>query len=83
MTTSCATLIGVILQLIGAGYLVYQSWRTSRKLAKYKAHVTYDTLGSTIDTLAHELGSQFAQQLVGFLFVVAGSALQLYAAAAA
>ena len=83
MTATCATIVGILLQLIGAGYLVFQAWRTSRKLAKYQTQVTFDTLGSTIDTLARELGSQFLQQLIGFLFVLVGSALQLYAAVAA
>lgn len=83
MTPLCAAVIGILLQFIGAGFLVYQSWRTSQKLAKYQTQVTWDTLGATIDSLAHELGGQFLQQLIGFLFVLAGSALQLYAAVAA
>ena len=80
MTATCATIIGIVLQVLGAGYLVIQAWRTSRKLAEYKAGVTYDTLGPSIDTLAQELGGQFGQQLVGFSFVLVGSGLQLYAA---
>lgn len=83
MTSNCATIIGIILQLLGAAYLVYQSFSTSKKLSKYRTQVTYDTLGSTIDALAHEVGGQFTQQLVGFVFVLAGSAFQLYAVAAA
>jgi hypothetical protein len=82
MTTTCATVVGIVLQLLGAGYLVWQAWCTSRKLAKFSS-ITYDTLGATIDTLAHEIGSQFTQQLIGFVFVLLGSALQLYAALAA
>ena len=91
MTASCATAIGIVIQLIGAAYLVGQSFRTSRKLRKYKSTpVTYDSLGTTIDNLgasveqlAHEIGSQFKQQLVGFAFVALGSGLQLYAMAGA
>ncbi|MCS3807158.1 hypothetical protein [Xanthomonas sp. 4461] len=84
MTTPvCLTVIGIILQLGGAAFLVYQSLRTFRKLGKYDAQVTYDNFSSIIADLAREVGGQFRQQLVGFLFVLAGSALQLYGAVAA
>lgn len=83
MTPTCATIVGIILQVFGAGYLVFQSWRTSRDLSKYPADVTYDTLGSTINALTRELKRQFFQQMIGFLFILGGSGLQLYAAAAA
>ncbi len=79
MTAMTATIIGIILQLLGAGYLVAQTWLTSRKLARYQTSVTYNNLGSAIDALAQELGNQFGQQLVGFAFVLIGSGLQLYA----
>ena len=81
MTATCATVIGIVLQVLGAGYLVVQAWCTSRKLAKYNAQrVTINSLGPTIEALARELGGQFGQQLVGFGFVLVGSGLQLYAA---
>ncbi len=80
---TCATILGIILQVLGALFLVFQSLRTSRKLGKYNAQVTYDNFSSIIADLAHEVGGQFRQQLVGFVFVLAGSALQLYGAVAA
>ena len=81
MSTTCATVIGILLQLLGGGYLVWQSLNTSRSLkAHVSGHVTYETLGTAIDTLARELGGQFRQQLVGFLFLAVGSCFQLYAA---
>ena len=82
MTSTCATIIGTVLQVLGAGYLVVQAWLTSRKLGKYRANVTYNALGPVIDTLAHELGGQFRQQIVGFVFFLIGSGFQLYAAIA-
>jgi hypothetical protein len=78
-----ATVLGIVLQLLGAGYLVFCSWRTSRSLAKYPNEVTYNALGPTIDTLTRELRSQFFQQMIGFLFVVGGAGFQLYASIAA
>ncbi|UWX03483.1 hypothetical protein H1235_10160 [Pseudoxanthomonas sp. NC8] len=77
------TVIGIILQVTGALFLVFQAFRTSRKLGKYNAQVTYDNFSSIIADLARELGGQFQQQLLGFLFVLVGSALQLYGAVAA
>jgi hypothetical protein len=83
MTTSIyATIIGIVLQVFGAFFLVFQSLLTSCKLSKYKAQVTYDNFSSIVADLAHELGGQFQQQLVGFGFVFFGSLLQLYGAVA-
>ena len=82
-TPTCLTVIGIILQVLGAVFLVFQSLRTSRKLGKYNAQVTYDNFSSIIADLAREVGGQFRQQLVGFLFVLVGSVLQLYGAVAA
>lgn len=79
MSAISITIIGILLQLLGAAYLVFQSFRTARKLQKYKGPVTWDSLAPSIETLAHEVGGQFSQQLVGFIFVFLGSAFQLYA----
>jgi hypothetical protein len=75
-----ATLVGIVLQVCGAAYLVYQSRFTAAKLAKYKANVTYDNFASAIDDLAHEVHGQFAQQVRGFIAVVIGSLFQFYGA---
>jgi hypothetical protein len=79
MSINFATCIGIFLQLIGAAYIVYQSFRTTNKLQKYSTPVTYGTLSPTIETLAKELAGQFSQQLVGFLFLLMGSCFQFYA----
>ena len=81
-TQTCVTVIGTIFQVLGALFLVLQSFQTSRKLGKYNAQVTYDNFSSIISDLAREVGGQFRQQLVGFMFVLLGSALQLYGAVA-
>ncbi|GAB1597186.1 hypothetical protein [Lysobacter claricitrinus] len=83
MSRQSATIIGIVLQAAGGGYLVWQSWNTSRALKRHvSGPVTFDNLGTAIDTFAQELGGQFRQQLVGFAFLLVGSGFQLYAAAA-
>ena len=80
MTETHAIIVGTSLQLLGAGFLLYQSWKTSNSLSKFPSEVTYDSLGSTISALALELKSQFSQQAIGFMFMLVGSGFQLYAA---
>lgn len=79
-TQTCVTVIGIVLQVLGALFLVLQSLQTSRKLRKYHAGVTYDNFSAIIADLATEISGQFRQQLVGFVFMLVGSALQLYGA---
>ena len=54
-----ATLVGIILQLLGAGYLVCQARSTAIKLAKYNSNITYDNFSTAIDDLAQEINGQF------------------------
>ena len=75
-----SALAGIVLQLIGAGYLVWQTRFTAIKLAKYKSNITYDNFAVAIDDLAHEINGQFNQQTRGFLLVGLGSVLQFYGA---
>lgn len=81
MTSNCITIIGIFLQLLGAVYLVVQSFLTRKKLQKYREPLTYGTIAPSIEITIQELSGQFSQQLVGFIFVLFGSAFQLYAAA--
>jgi hypothetical protein len=82
MSNNCATIIGIILQVLGAAYLVFQSFRSAKKLKKYKDPTTYGSLSPSIETMASELSGQFSQQLIGFIFVLLGSGFQLYAVVA-
>ena len=75
-----STLAGIALQLLGAGYLVWQARFTAIKLAKYKSNITYGDFAVAIDDLVHELSGQFNQQMRGFLLVGLGSVLQFYGA---
>ena len=80
MNTACATLVGIILQVLAAAYLLFCSWRASTTLGKYKSEVTYGELGPKIDALGQEIGGQFRHQLIGFLLLLVGSGFLLYAA---
>ena len=75
-----ATLLGIVLQVAGAAYLVWQARGTSSKLAKYKANITWDNFAQAIDDLAHEVHGQFNLQVRGFVALLLGSGLQLYGA---
>lgn len=77
-----ATLVGIIVQVSGAGYLVWKTHATSNKLARYKANITYDNFSSAIEDLAHEIHGQFRPQAIGFLLIAVGSSLQFYGALA-
>lgn len=82
MTPACATTIGILLQLVGAACLLFFAFGTYKKLSAFRAIVTYDNFSQIIETLACEMGGQYKQQLVGFFFLLVGSAFQLYAAIA-
>ena len=72
-----ATVVGMLFQLGGAAYLVYQASVTARTLAKYKSKLIYDNFALAIEDLAHEVHGQFAQQLKGFIALAIGSFLQV------
>jgi hypothetical protein len=66
-TQIAATLLGIVLQVGGAAYLVWQARGTSSKLATYKTTgITWDNHALAIGDLAHEL--------------LLGSGLQFYGA---
>lgn len=78
--STCFTALGIALQLLGAGYLLWQSAKTTKTLKPY-TDVNYDNFSSLINQLKNELRSQFKHQGVGFLFLVVGSIFQLLALA--
>ena len=79
MTAQTATVVGIVLQLMGALYLVWQAHLTSKKLVNFRVDLTYKKFNDTLEGLAHEIGGQFNQQLIGFVALAAGSGLQIYA----
>ena len=80
LTQPQATLLGIFIQAAGAAWLVLQAYLTARKLRDFSSRLTFKEFGEAVALLARELASQFWQQLIGFLLVVLGSALQIYGA---
>jgi hypothetical protein len=76
--TTLATQIGIIVQVVGGAWLVYQSSKTAKTLASFKSQLTFDKIEGALCSLAAEVAGGFRQQLLGFLFLAIGSALQLY-----
>jgi hypothetical protein len=65
---------GILLQVIAAGYIVFQAWRTARALKDMK--VTIDSLEQVILQLGAEMTLQFRHQLFGFGVLAIGAVLQ-------
>lgn len=68
-----------VLQLGGAGWLLWSSWRTRRQLRPLRA--TYDQLGDLMDGMRAALIDQFRDQTVGFAVIAVGLACRVAAPA--
>jgi uncharacterized membrane protein YidH (DUF202 family) len=68
---------GIALQVLGAGYMVAQAWRTAKALTGMK--VTIDSVGADIERLGSEMAGQFKHQMLAFAVVVVGMVLQAVA----
>lgn len=73
--------IGIILQVIGAAWVVWASYSTRTKFARFSDDVNYQELGSLLNLLRIELRDQFTSQAWGFAFLLAGALCQLIALA--
>jgi hypothetical protein len=80
MSQKAATLAGIVLQLIGSGWLVYAAASTAQKLRNFEASLTYEKLHQTLVLLAGEVAGQFQQQIAGFVCLGVGAGLQIYGA---
>ncbi len=77
MTTQHLEIAAVLLQLLGAAYIVYASGVTWSKLTKFSTDVRYGELGPLLNLLRNELSSQFMHQTLGFAILVLGAVIQL------
>lgn len=74
----CLTLIGLIgiaTEILGAGFLVWCSYRTKSTMEKQK--VTYDGIAPAIEELIKASALQFKDQVRGFVLISAGLIMQL------
>lgn len=83
MTTSWLNPVGLVLQLLGAGYLVwiaFRGWRVFKRIGfAYKTGVAYGQLGTILTELAQAQSTQFQDQLVAFVLLTLGTLAQLIA----
>jgi len=80
---SIANQIGIVIEAIGALYLVINARRGKRDadaLGLSGSQVTYDTLGPLLDTLLKHLRSNYRHQVIAFALLFVGLALQFYGA---
>lgn len=71
--------VGIVLQVIGAGWVVHASYKTRMSLARFNTKTTYDEIGSLLDKLRSELADSYGSQGIGFMFLLAGALCQLAA----
>jgi hypothetical protein len=74
------SVLGIAIQLGGAGYLLWTTWSASRRLAAYCSPVRYDTFSTVVESLAKEIAGQFAPQKWGFVALAIGSIFQAWGA---
>ena len=60
--------VGIALEIIGAGLIVYFAYEAKQKVSVLKTDM--DHLQEALDTVLEEVGSQFRKQIVGFLLLV-------------
>lgn len=68
---------GIVLQVIGAAWVVQASYKTRMSLAGFNTKTTYDELGGLLDKLRSELADSYGSQGIGFMFILAGALCQL------
>jgi hypothetical protein len=67
-TQVAATFLGIVLQVGGAAYLLWQARVTSSKLAKYKTYnITWDNFALAVEDLAPECVNNFETPVAGGL----------------
>lgn len=81
--SSVANQIGIVIEVIGALYLVINARRGKRDAAALGLscdQVTYGTLGPLLDTLLKHLRDNYRHQFIAFMLVFVGLAFQFYGA---
>jgi hypothetical protein len=65
---------GIVIELIGAGYIVYASMQSRRRMAGLNS--TMDGMSDAVDELMAAVRTQFDKEIVGFLLLAIGLAMQ-------
>jgi hypothetical protein len=78
MTYECAwwlNQVGILVEIAGAGYLVYCAWQSRRTVAGMKTDL--DSIEHSVEALLREVRGSFTNQRLGFVLLVLGLAMQL------
>jgi len=67
---------GIVLEVLGAAYLVLKSRQATLALRRFPAPLNYDNFVAALERLVGIVGGQFSDQLKGFALLVLGLALQ-------
>ena len=67
--------IGILVEIAGAGYLVYCAWQSKRTVAGMKTDM--DSIEHSVEALLREVKGNFSNQRLGFVLLVIGLAMQL------
>lgn len=66
--------VGILVEIAGAGYLVFCAWRSRQKTKGMETHL--DGIEDTVRGLISELRGNFQTQLKGFFVLAVGIFLQ-------
>lgn len=67
--------IGIIIEIAGAGYLVFCAWQSKRVVAGMKTDL--DSIEHSVEALLREVRGNFSNQRLGFILLVLGLLMQL------
>lgn len=77
MTKECAwwfNQLGIVIEILGAGYLVFCSWQSKRVVAGMQTDL--DSIEHSVEALLDEVRGNFSSQRIGFVLLVLGLAMQ-------
>ncbi len=69
MSQECALLlncIGIVIEIIGAVYLLFCSWRSKQSVSTLKTDI--DNIEVSVSSLLREVSEDFNNQRIGFAF---------------
>lgn len=67
--------LGIIVEIAGAGYLVYCAWQSKSVVAEMRTDL--DSIENSVEALLTEVRGNFRNQWFGFVLLVLGLLMQL------
>jgi hypothetical protein len=66
--------VGIVVEIVGAGYLVFCSWQSRRVVTGMKTDM--DSIEHSVEALLQEVRGNFRNQRFGFMLLVIGLLMQ-------